>query len=79
MWGERYRQTRKGRWELLVTEYIPADSGLGLLLLLPTKTQGPYLYWHSPEVWAQEEKPHELVGVDGNQVTDLPSSHLSHG
>ena len=69
----------KGDSELLVTEHVPADSGLGPLLLLPTKTQVPYLYWHGPEVWAQEEKPHELVGIDGNQVTDLPSSHLPHG
>lgn len=48
-------------------------------LLLPTKARITYLYWHSPEVWAQEEKPHELVGVDGNQVTDLPGSHFPHG
>lgn len=45
----------------------------------PTKAHSTHLHWHSPEVWAQEEKPHELVGVDGNQVTDLPRSHLPHG
>lgn len=65
--------------ELLVTEHIPAHAGSVPPLPFPTKACIPYLYWHSPEVWAQEEKPHELVGVDGNQVTDLPSRHFPHG
>lgn len=65
--------------EFLVTEHRGADSGCGPSLPLPTKAHITDLYWHSPEVWAQEEKPHELVGVDGNQVTDLPCSHFPHG
>ena len=62
---------------LLATGHAPADS----ILCLPTpnKAHVPYLYWHGPEVWAQEEKPHELVGVDGYQVTDLPGCHFPHG
>ena len=52
---------------------------LTLCLPPPPQTHIPYLYWHGPKVWAQEEKPHELVGVDGNQVADLPSCHVPHG
>lgn len=55
---------------ILVFDPLPAP---------PRKAHIAYLYWHSPEVWAQKEKPHELVRVNGNQVTDLPSSHFPHG
>lgn len=38
-----------------------------------------YLNWHGPQVGAQEEEPHELVGIDGDQVADLPHCQLPHG
>lgn len=37
-----------------------------------------HLYRHGPEVGAEEEEPHQLVGFYGNQVVYLPQSHLPH-
>lgn len=37
-----------------------------------------YLYRHGPQVRKEEEEPHELVGVDGDQVADLCDSQLAH-
>jgi len=39
----------------------------------------PYLDRHGPQVGAEEEEPHQLVGFYGNQVVDLPQGHLTHG
>lgn len=39
----------------------------------------PYLYWHSPKIRAKEEKPHQLICIYSNQVTDLTCSHFPHG
>lgn len=33
-----------------------------------------HLYWHGPQVRTEEEEPHELVGIDGNQIADLSDS-----
>lgn len=38
----------------------------------------PYLYGHGPQIGAEEEEPHELVGLYGNQVVDLSQCHLPH-
>ena len=39
----------------------------------------PHLDWHCPQVGAEEEEPHQLVGFYGDQVVDLPQGHLPHG
>lgn len=80
--GVRDTGKKNGKW------WAPRNwthaTRLWFYVLLPSPIPPPqpyiqYLYWHSPEVWAQEEKPHELIGVDGHQVADLPSSHFPHG
>lgn len=38
-----------------------------------------YLYGHSPQVGTEKEEPHELVGIDGNEVANLSYSELAHG
>lgn len=38
-----------------------------------------YLNWHCEQVGTQEEEPHQLVGVYGNEVADLPHCHSPHG
>lgn len=37
------------------------------------------LHWHGPQVRTEEEEPHELVGIYGNQVTNLSDGEFSHG
>lgn len=37
-----------------------------------------YLYRHGPQVGTEEEEPHQLIGLYGNQVVDLPQRHLAH-
>lgn len=37
-----------------------------------------YLHRHGPQVGAEEQEPHQLVGLYGNQVVDLPQCHLTH-
>lgn len=43
------------------------------------QTPSLYLHRHGPEVGAEEEKPHQLVGLYSNQVVDLSQGHLTHG
>lgn len=43
------------------------------------KSISAHLYRHGPQVRTEEEEPHELVGIYGNQVADLGNSQLSHG
>lgn len=33
---------------------------------------------HCPQIGAQEEEPHQLIGLYSHQVVDLPQSHLPH-
>lgn len=37
-----------------------------------------YLNRHCKQVGAQEEKPHQLIGVYGDKVANLPHCHSSH-
>lgn len=37
-----------------------------------------YLHRHGPQVGAEEEKPHQLVGLYSHQVVDLPQCHFPH-
>lgn len=37
-----------------------------------------YLYRHGPQVGTEEEEPHQLIGLYGHQVVDLPQRHLAH-
>ena len=39
----------------------------------------PYLDRHGPQVGAEEEEPHQLVGFYGDEVVNLPQGHLPHG
>lgn len=38
-----------------------------------------HLHRHGPQVGAEEEEPHQLVGLYSHQVVDLPQRHLPHG
>ena len=40
---------------------------------------GIHLDGHGPQVGAEEEEPHQLVGFYGDQVVDLPQGQLAHG
>lgn len=42
------------------------------------RSRSAYLYRHGPQVGAEEEEPHELVGLYSHQVVDLPQRHLPH-
>lgn len=67
-------------WKMAGSQPLCLHQQIPILCLpTPDKAHISYLYWHGPEIWAQEEKPHELVGVDGYQVTDLPGCHFPHG
>lgn len=48
----------------------PNDS----LLTLAVDKRVSHLYWHGPQVRTEEEEPHELVGIYGNQIADLTNS-----
>lgn len=38
-----------------------------------------YLNWHGAQIGAKEKEPHQLVGVYGDQVSNLSRCHVSHG
>lgn len=42
-------------------------------------SRSAYLHGHGPQVGAEEEEPHQLIGLYGDQVVDLPQRHLAHG
>lgn len=38
-----------------------------------------YLNWHCEQVGTQEEEPHQLVSVYGDEVANLANRHSPHG
>lgn len=42
------------------------------------KSTASHLDRHGPQVWAEEEEPHQLVGLYSNQVVYLSQCHLPH-
>lgn len=42
------------------------------------KSRSAHLHRHGPQVGAEEEEPHQLVGLYSNQIVDLTQRHLPH-